>query len=240
MSRAVGWRSANESFGVVWVMVSSLFEWVLAQGSKCRALGSPARAIVTECYLSLWELTTALILPAFSGPLSPATAAVAAASAEILQELEYAAKARKHPGMLAQPRHVTHNAGATNGDRAMTRNRRLTPPPPNKHLADFGAATTEGLRAMRERTGWTERRASSSASTKAGHVVRTRQSRSSRPKKSASREHLRQSAHPSRPGLLPDTPATTDTRDSTSKAAGTSPEGTRVRDFCEELARLAG
>ena len=38
----------------------------------------------------------------------------------------------------------------------MTKNRRLTPPPPNKHLADFGAATTEGLRAMRERAGWTE------------------------------------------------------------------------------------
>jgi len=34
------------------------------------------------------------------------------------------------------------------------RERRLTPPPPNAQPAEFGLRTSEGLRAMRERTGW--------------------------------------------------------------------------------------
>ena len=38
----------------------------------------------------------------------------------------------------------------------MSMHRRLTPPPPNRHLAEFGTATSEGLRAMRERAGWSE------------------------------------------------------------------------------------
>ena len=42
------------------------------------------------------------------------------------------------------------------GDSAMSMHRRLTPPPPNRHLAEFGTATSEGLRAMRERAGWSE------------------------------------------------------------------------------------
>ena len=34
------------------------------------------------------------------------------------------------------------------------RERRLTPPPPNAQPAEFGWRTSEGLRAMRERAGW--------------------------------------------------------------------------------------
>ena len=39
----------------------------------------------------------------------------------------------------------------------MSTQRRLTPAPPIKYLAEFGTATSEGLlRAMRERAGWSE------------------------------------------------------------------------------------
>ena len=34
------------------------------------------------------------------------------------------------------------------------RERRLTPPPPNAQPAEFGRRTSECLRAMRERAGW--------------------------------------------------------------------------------------
>ena len=38
----------------------------------------------------------------------------------------------------------------------MTAYSRLSPPPANKHLAEFGARTSARLREIRERAGWTE------------------------------------------------------------------------------------